>query len=243
LKHKASMRQRIFALHQLTLKPGKSVQVRVSAIAPQQCGKGAVRWSSHAFQRGNGSGPQLALQPTVSSVGVTVLCPAAAACGDGGPPCSTGLSTSPSTYAVVSDAGSGTLHETVNVGKRLVCSGYKLRDTNWYDSLVTQSQPPPAGAVPITDQVTYTIRNASSKGIGFCLGVPYDFTTASGGLAAKGTLPTGAPGFIGLLPMCSNGKPPCISSISESKDSSVKSGVDTTLHLLIPEGGDPWGGG
>ncbi len=243
LKRKASRHQRMFALHQLTLKPGKSVQIQVAAAAPSQCGKGALRWTSRAFQHGNAKGAQLALQPALSSVGVTVLCPATAACGDGGPPCSTGLSTSPSAYAVVSDAGSGTLNETVNVGKRLVCPGYRLRDANWYDSLVSQAQPPPAGSAPITDQITYTIKNASSDGIGFCLGANYDFTTASGALAPKGTLPTGAPGFVGLLPMCANSKPPCISSITESTDDHVKSGTDTTLNVMIPEGGDPWGAG
>jgi hypothetical protein len=243
LKHKASRHQGTFALHQLALKPGKSVQIQISAAAPQQCGKGALRWSSHAFGRGNATGPQLALQSAMSSIGVTVLCPASAACGDGGPPCSTGLSTSPSTYAVVSDAGSGTLNETVNVGKRLACAGYKLRDSNWYDSLVTGAQPTPAGTPPIADQITYTITNAHSKGIGFCLGATFDFTTASGSLAPKATLPSGAPGFVGLLPMCTDSKPPCISSISESSDDSVKSGVDTTLKVLIPESGDPWGAG
>jgi hypothetical protein len=243
LKHKGSRHQRTFALHRLALKPGKSVQIQVSADAPAQCGKRAVRWTSHAFGRGNATGPQLALQSAASSIGVTVLCPATAACGDGGPPCSTGLSTSPSTYAVVSDAGSGTLNETVNVGKRLSCAGYKLRDSNWYDSLVTGAQPSPAGTPPITDQITYTITNAHSDGIGFCLGATYDFTTASGSLAPKATLPSGAPGFVGLLPMCADSKPPCISSINESSDDSVKSGVDTTLSVLIPEQGDPWGAG
>jgi hypothetical protein len=179
----------------------------------------------------------------MSSIGVTVLPPASAACGDGGPACSTGLSTSPSTYAVVSDAGSGTLNETVNVGKRLVCAGYKLRDSNWYDSVVTGAQPPPTGTPPITDQITYTIKNVHSNGIGFCLGATYDFTTASGALAPKATLPSGAPGFVGLLPMCSASKAPCISSITESSDDSVKSGVDTTLSALIPESGDPWAAG
>ncbi len=229
LKHKASRHQQMFALHRVGLKPGKSVQIQITAVAPQQCGNCAVRWTSHAFQRGNATGPQLALQSAVSSIGVTVLPPASAACGDGGPPCSTGLSTSPSAYGVVSDAGSGTLNETVNVGKRLVCAGYRLRDANWYDSIVTGAQPPPAGTPPITDQITYTITNAHSKGVGFCMGATYDFTTASGSLAPKATLPSGAPGFIGLLPMCTTSKPPCISSITEISDDSVKSGVDTTL--------------
>ncbi len=172
-----------------------------------------------------------------------MLCPAAAACGDGGPPCSTSLTTSQSSYGVVSDASSGTLHQTVNVGTRLTCTGYHLRDPNWYDSVVANAQAPPAGVAPLTNQITYTIKNTTSDGIGFCLGAPYDFVTASGAMAPSGKLPNAKSGFIGLLPMCTSSSPPCISSISESQDSSAPSGMDTTLNVVLPESaGDPWGG-
>jgi hypothetical protein len=193
----------------------------------------------------NGSGSQVALNAAVSSLGVKVLCPAAAACGDGGPPCSTGLVTSNSTYAVISDAASGTLNQTVNVGNRLRCGRYRFRDPNWYDSVVTppSGSPPTAAPTPIVDSVTYTIRNATMKGIGFCLGAAYDFATASGAQARPGTLPTGNPGFIGLLPRCTSAKPPCISSITQQPDPKAKTGFDAIMQIQIPESGDPWGGG
>jgi hypothetical protein len=243
-RRKASLRQRMLALRQIRVKPGSKLQLAVTAMAPRSCGQDGLRWGTRGFERGSASGPQLALQSALSRVGVTVLCPAATVCGTSGVPCTTGLSTSPSTYAVVSNASSGTLNETVNVGKPLVCPGYRFRDANWYDADVASSQPPPAGTAPLVDGVTYTIRNARAKGIDFCLGATYDFTTASRTLAPKATLPSGASGFVGLLPMCSMAKPPCISSITESQDAMVKSGVDTTLDVQIPEGqGDPWGAG
>jgi hypothetical protein len=244
LKRKTLVQQRMVSLRQISVKPGAAVQLPVTAVAPKKCGTLRLRWSSRAFEGGNGSGPQLALQSTVSSVGVTVLCPAASTCGAGGPRCSTSLNTSQSSYAVLANATSGTLRQTVNVGRRLTCRGYKLRDPNWYDSLVSPSSSPPpaAGAVPVVNQVTYTIRNTTPNGIGFCLGATYDFKTASGRLAPKGVLPNGRRGFIGLLPLCSAGTPPCISRISSSQDPHAKTGMDTTLNVLIPEG-DPWGGG
>ncbi len=174
-----------------------------------------------------------------------VLCPAAAACGDGGPPCSTSLVTSNSTYAVISDASSGTLNQTVNVGNKLRCGGYRFRDANWYDSVVTAptTSPPTAAPTPIVDSVTYTIRNATKNGIGFCLGAAYDFATRSGAQARAGTLPNGKPGFIGLLPLCTSGKPPCITSITQHRDPQANNGFDALMKIQIPESGDPWGGG
>jgi hypothetical protein len=245
LRRKATVRPRMLALHQIMVDPGTKLQIPVRALASAKCGKVPLRWASHAFEKGNGKGPQLTLQSMLSRLSVTVLCPSTAVCGDGGPPCSTDLSTSPSTYAVMSNASSGTLRETVNVGKRLICRGYKPRDANWYDALVAQpsAQPPPSAAAPPVDLITYKVRGADANGIGFCLGAAYEFTTASGTPAPKATLPTGASGFLGLLPMCSNGKPPCISNVSESADAHAKSGVDTTINVVIPEGpGDPWGG-
>jgi hypothetical protein len=168
-----------------------------------------------------------------------------APCGDGGPACSTSLVTSNSTYAVVSDAASGTLNQTVNVGNRLRCGGYRFRDANWYDSVVTppSTSPPTAAPTPIVDSVTYTIRNATMNGIGFCLGAAYDFATRSGAQAPARRLPNGNPGFMGLLPQCTRAKPPCISSITQQPDPNAKSGYDAVMAIQIPESGDPWGGG
>src|SRR5207302_928611 len=130
LRRKATVQNRTLVLHQISVDPGKRAQITVSATAPDKCGRRLLHWSSKAFQGGAGSGDQLALNTALSSLGVTVLCPAAAACGDGGPPCSTSLVTSNSTYGVISDAASGTLNQTVNVGGRLHCGGYRFRDPN-----------------------------------------------------------------------------------------------------------------
>src|SRR6185437_4701578 len=110
----------------------------------------------------------------------------------GGVACHTSLVTSNSTYAVVSDATSGTLNQTVNVGNQLHCGVYRFRDPNWYDSGVTfpTTSSPTTTLAPIVDTVSYTIRNAKAGGTGFCLGVGYEFTTASGVPARAGNLPT-----------------------------------------------------
>src|SRR5581483_388736 len=117
------VRNRTLMLHQISVNPGKHAQIVVAATAPAKCGGGrtTLHWTSQAFEAQNGSGSQLALDAAVSRLGVTVLCPDVAPCGDGGPACSTSLVTSNSTYAVVSDAASGTLNQTVNVGSRLRC--------------------------------------------------------------------------------------------------------------------------
>jgi hypothetical protein len=155
------------------------------------------------------------------------------------------VNTTVSTYGVVSNATSGTLHGTLDVGKRLTCGSYRFRDPNWYDSVVTQpsgTTTPTAGTPPIVDQVSYTIVNASTQGLGFCLGAAFDFVTASGVMAPAGTLPNGNAGFIGLLPMCTAAAPPCISNITPQADDRAKSGFDAVMSIQIPEQGDPWGG-
>ena len=243
LRTKTRVQGRTLSVQRVALKPGATTQLSIVATAPSTCGRTVLRWSGQGFENPSGSGSELALQAGLSSLGVTVLCPATAACGDGGPPCSTSLVTSQSTYAVVSDAPSGTLRQTVNVGNELTCGTYRFRDANWYDSLIVPptSSPPTAAPVAIVDNITYKIKNAKQKGIGFCLGAGYQFTTASGGQAAPGTLPNGNPGFIGLLPRCSNAAPPCIGSVRQQRDTSTKVGYDAIMKIQIPENGDPWG--
>ena len=243
LRHKTKVKNRTLTLHQISLKPQGQAELWITATAPTKCGRTVRNWSAQGFEGTAGSGTQLALQSALSSLGVKVLCPSVAVCGDGGPPCSTGLVTSNSTYAVVSDAPSGTLHQTVNVGNNLTCGSYRFRDPNWYDSVVVPptTTTPTAAPVPIVDNVTYTLRNTTSKGVGFCLGAGYDFTTASGKPARAGTLPNGNPGFIGLLPRCSASKPPCIATVSQRRDTATKTGFDALLTIQIPENGDPWG--
>lgn len=243
LRRKTKVQNRTLSLRRLSLKPGDMAQVSITATAPTKCGRTRLQWTAQGFRGATGSGTRLALQLGLSHLGVTVLCPATAACGDGGPPCSTGLVTSDSTYAVISDAPAGTLRQTVNVGGQLTCGSYRFRDPNWYDSVVVPptSQTPAPAPISIFDNVSYTLRNTTAKGVGFCLGVAYDFTTASGNQARPGTLPNGNPGFIGLLPRCSQSKPPCIASVSQKRNTSAEAGFDTLMKIRIPENGDPWG--
>jgi hypothetical protein len=240
---KPTVRGRTLSRPKLSLGPGAKTRFNIRATAPVRCGNSALHWSPRAFQSTANSGPQLALQTGPSSVGVTVLCPSIAVCGNGASTCFTSIKTSVSTYGVVSNTNSGTLRTTINVGTPLRCGTYRFRDPNWYDSVLTSAAPPPAGAASPVEQVSYTIKNTSSNGIGFCLGATYDFTTASGSQAPAGKLPNGTPGFIGLLPQCVNGGPPCISGITQQSDASVKSGHDAVMSILVPELGDPWGSG
>lgn len=243
LRRKTRVQNRTLSLVRLKLRPGGAAQLSVSATAPSQCGATHLHWSSQAFNAATGR--RLALGSALSSLGVTVLCPQTSPCGNPAQACTTSLATSNSTYSVVSDASSGALRQTVNVGNRLVCGGYRFRDPNWYDTLVIPTTAPPSTAAPapIVDEVTYTIRNTTAKGTGFCLGAGYDFTTASGAQAPAGTLPNGNPGFIGLLPPCSNAKAPCISSITQPPDPKTNVGFDALMKIQIPETGDPWGAG
>lgn len=244
LRRKTKVRDRTLTLHQISVNPGKRARLSVTATAPARCGSRAVlHWTSQAFVGRNGAGARLGLNHAVSSLGVKVLCPDVMPCGVGGVVCKTSLVTSNSTYTVTSDATSGTLNQTVNVGNQMHCGPYRFRDPNWYDSAVTPAatSPPPTAPTPIVDSVTYTIRNATTKGIGFCLGAGYDFATASGAQARPGKLPNGNPGFIGRLPRCTSSKPPCISSISQRPDPKVPSGHDALMEIQVPETGDPWG--
>jgi len=242
LRRKTTVQNRTLSIHRLSLKPGDVAHLSITATAPTKCSRTQLHWTAEGFEGATGSGTQLELQTALRDLGVKVLCPATAACGDGGPPCSTSLITSNSTYAVISDAPAGTLRQTVNVGNRLACGSYRFRDPNWYDSLVVPPTSPTSAPTSIVDNVTYTIRNTTAKGIGFCLGAAYEFTTASGKPAPSGTLPNGNPGFIGLVPRCSKSKPPCIASVKQKRDPSAKTGFDTLMKIQIPENGDPWGG-
>ncbi len=244
-RRKTLVTKRTQTVRQLSLRPGQKMEFAVVATAPTKCGtRTLLHWTSHAFQGAASTGPQLVLQPSASAVGVTVVCPQIAPCGDGGPACSTDVNTSISTYGVVSNAAVGTLNGTLDVGTRLKCGAYPFHDPNWYDSVVTPptTGPPAAATAPIVDVVSYTVKDTTLKGIGFCLGATYEFVTASGNQAPAGTLPNGNAGFIGLLPMCTPASPPCISSVAQRSDPKARTGHDAVLRVQIPEQGDPWGG-
>jgi hypothetical protein len=233
---------RTLTVRRISVAPGQTLRFPVTATAPGKCSRSALAWTARGFKAANATGTQLSLQSAASQLTTGVLCPGVAPCGDGGPPCSTSLVTSESTYGVISNASSGTLRQTVNVGKNLTCGSYRFRDPNWYDSVVVStSQTPITTPTPIFDHVTYKIRNTTAKGAGFCLGAAYDFTTASGHQARAAKLPNGNPGFVGLLSRCSTSKAPCIASLSQKPDPSTKTGFDIVMKIQIPENGDPWG--
>jgi hypothetical protein len=235
---------RTLTVRRISVAPGQTLRFPVTTTAPGKCSRSELAWTARGFKAANASGTLLSLQSALSQLTVKVLCPGVAPCGDGGPPCSTSLVTSQSTYGVISNASSGTLRQTVNVGKPLTCGSYRFRDPNWYDSaVVSTSQTPITTPTPIFDHVTYKIRNTTATGVGFCLGAAYDFTTASGNKARPGKLPNGNLGFLGLLPRCSMSKAPCIAGVTQKPDASAKTGFDVVVKVRIPENGDPWGHG
>jgi len=132
----------------------------------------------------------------------------------------------------------GTITESFDVGKRLSCAGYAPRDSNWYEFV--------ASSLNRAKMVGYTLKNTIPGRNQVCLGAPYEFTTRSGAPAPAGTLPSGKPGYIGLLPSCSQSgggsgerSGPCVRSITEQRS---KSETDTIVTFQIPSGlpGDPW---
>ena len=243
LRRKTKVQNRTLSLHRISLKPQGQAELSITATAPTKCGRTVRNWSAQGFQGATGSGTQLALQSALSSVGVKVLCPSIAVCGDGGPPCSTGLVTSNSTYAVVSDAPTGTLRQTVNVGHNLTCGTYRFRDPNWYDSVVVPPTTPATDSRAGSNRRQRHLHAQGHHGEGRGLlprrGIRLHDRVGQPGSA--GTLPNGNPGFIGLLPRCSASKPPCIASVSQKRDTATKTGFDALLTIKIPENGDPWG--
>jgi hypothetical protein len=237
LRRKALVKQGILSLHRLAVRRGTTLRFAVTATAPSKCGKSAVRWTVNAFQGGQLSGQQLALQSLASSVGVTVVCPMLAPCGDGGPACSTTQTTSVSSYTAISNAGSGTLLGALDVGRRLTCNGYTSQDPNWYESIVTGIK------TTVAYRIQYKLKNSTPTLVRACAGLAFEFKTASGAAAPRGALPNGTPGFIGVLPRCAAATTgPCVVSITSSRDQESTTGVDVRLTARIPaqSPGDPW---
>ena len=133
LRRKTLVQRRTLSLRRISLKPGSNVQFNVIATAPKRCGKRCSVDFPRVPGRDSRRARKLSLQSALSSVGVTVVCPQTAACGDGGPECSTNLPTSVSSYGVLSNASAGTLRGTIDVGRRLTCGSYQFHDSNWYD--------------------------------------------------------------------------------------------------------------
>ncbi len=243
LRKRTLVQRRTTTVHALSLKPGHQQEFPIKATAPipTKCGARTLeRWTSHAFEGSTPSGVQLALQQAESKVGVIVVCPQIAPCGDGGPACSTPEDTNVSSYVATSDASSGTLVGGLDVGKRLKCAGYTPQDPNWYDTVLNN------GASVVTYNIQYTLRGANPSQIRVCFGLPYEFTTASNSNAPTARLPNGNPGFVGLLPLCQVvATGPCIASITPSPAPNPE-GADVVVQVPAPPGyapaGDPWMG-
>ncbi len=251
---RATIRHNVLVLRGTAIRQGASEKLQVTAIAPlggctnpnatTPNGNGApVRWRSAGFMGAAATGPGLKLQATGSSLATTETCAMQAPCGDGGPACSTSVNTNVSSYTAVSNAGSGTLIGGLDVGRHLKCAGYRPRDPNWYESILS------GGPAAVNFQVQYTLKGSTPDGAQVCLGLPYDFETASGGNAPSGTLPNGKPGFIGLLPACGPAiTGPCLVSITSTRDPNSKTGSDVNEIVQIPPppagipAGDPWYG-
>lgn len=137
------------------------------------------------------------------------------------------------------------LVEALDAGQKLVCPGYTRRDKrSWFEfMLASKSQ------FGITYEITDVIHNRTAKGVHFCAGLGYRFTTLSGRPARHAKLPNGERGWIGLLPNCEvdstgavTSTGPCVVSIEQSGD---PGNVSTTITVQIPAMSltDPWGAG
>lgn len=154
-----------------------------------------------------------------------------------GQTCQTTTTTNDSTLTV---AGSGNVTISTDVGSPLTCPGYTAQDGHWFSFLSSSG----AGKLVTYELMPATAQKEAVGGTHFCFGATYDFPTSSGTPAPAGTLPDGASGFIGLLPVCA-GAPttPCVSSRSKTTDPSSPAGYDVTFQVTVPAGlpGDPWG--
>ncbi len=223
-------------LRNLSLPPGQSVTVTMTVnTSAAACGSPtSSTWSVQAKQANNfnGVGNDLDLDKSGSSLTTTVSCTVTSTCPPG-QSCSIRLSTPTSALQVTAGPSNqaGTLTGTAESGQQLVCSGYSARDPNMYSYVESTSTR--------AKMVTYTVKNVSPNGVEYCFGAPYRFETLGDKLAPPGTLPDGAPGFIGLLERCETfAEPPeaCVQSI-------VAAGPNTVVTVRIDAGleGDPWG--
>ena len=158
--------------------------------------------------------------------------------------------------------GRGSLHATQNVGTPLTCTGYTVKDPNWFNFYVGDTNPAGIGF-----SATLTVPDTDPGHVQVCFGSPSPFTARSGDPAKRATLPNGDPGFVGLLSHCvaatpkakkkplpapaftgsvrrparlaQAGSDPCVLGITTSKDAGSTTGVDTTVTVSIPQG-DPW---
>ena len=183
----------------ISLKPGREAAVQRQRDRAQACGNTALHWTSHALPGRDPVG-----RAAVAPDGVRATL--ASRWSARGRPCAATAArrarpTCPRRSAAT--ASSRTRPRARCAGRstsarRLTCGAYQFRDPNWYDSVVTPPPPgrrrPIASVAPIVDTVSYTIKNTTTQGLGFCLGATYDFTTASGNQAPAAKLPTGDPG-------------------------------------------------
>ena len=123
--------------------------------------------------------------------------------------------------------------------------GYKTADPNTYDTFTTVGA---SKVVSIRINTPIGVSGNANKVLRaqqICFGATTDFPTASGAMAAAGTLPDGTAGFIGLLPDCSSSSTgPCHNRQQDKTipDPKRHIGYDIVLVFDIPANfaGDPF---
>jgi uncharacterized repeat protein (TIGR01451 family) len=190
------------------------------------------------YDNAGGTATGGSVTPTGPTAPVTVTPPntTSAHCKTG-QSCQTNIATAVSDLQVTALPGhEATLTESLDLGSRLECAGYRAHDPNWFGFFVTTSG---RGKVLI-----YTLKNTLPDATQFCFGAPYEFKTNKGVAAGRHRLPDGSNGFVGLLGFCRKiHRGPCIASRTKTPDASSSTGFDTVLEVRIPAGlpGDPWG--
>lgn len=214
--------------------------------------------------RGWGSAPRPASPRPASERRTAALLPASRRLPDGLPGFRRGRHDGAPHRAVSEfpQPGAGSLHATQNVGAPLTCTGYTVKDPNWFNFYVGDTNPAGIGF-----SATLTVPDTDPGHVQVCFGSPSPFTARSGDPAKRATLPNGDPGFVGLLSHCvaatpkakkkplpapaftgsvrrparlaQAGSDPCVLGITTSKDAGSTTGVDTTVTVSIPQG-DPW---
>ncbi len=148
---------------------------------------------------------------------------------------------------IVAQAGAGT-GELVEATEAPLtdgeCAGYDTLDQNGYvyESTVARSTVVTITIIPQTELKEPPIKVLQSQEI--CFGATQEFTDDQGQQAPAATLPDGMPGFVGLLPNCSEGSTgPCHDRSQDMlvPDDDSPTGFDIVLVANVPSSfaGDP----
>lgn len=138
----------------------------------------------------------------------------------------------------------GSLFEVVNGfgGNQLVCPGYNTLDTNTFDFGMSSGV---NSRTKTWEETIYDVAATQSAAanvkasVQVCFGDTTEFTNSKNKPAARGTLPDGSQGYIGLLPNCPVKSGPCIDrSLDSSQPDPSGSGFEIRVYAQIPAGYD-----